>query len=115
MTSENIMLTQGMKIFLAVLACAAIIFLQRAFPFLLFSKKNPPKIILFIEKYIPPMIMTVLLFYCLKDLNFSSGLKGFFPYISGILLTILLHLWKNNSLLSIFGGTIVYMILIRIF
>lgn len=92
--------------------------LERAFPFILFSRKNPPKIINFIEKYIPPMVMAALLLYCIKDISFVSNgtvdLKGFLPYTIGIGATIALHIWKRNSLISIFGGTGIYMILIRI-
>lgn len=99
-----------------------IILLERAFPFVLFSRKNPPFIIRFIEKYIPPMVMTALLFYCLKDISFFKqidnitkiNLSGFLPYICGVSVTVVLHLWKKNSLLSICGGTIIYMVLIRI-
>jgi len=103
---------------IAIFAITAVIILERAFPFILFSKKNPPKIILFIEKYIPPMVMAALLIYCIKDISFVSNnkidFKGFLPYIIGVGSTIGLHLWKRNSLISIFGGTIIYMILIRI-
>ena len=93
-----------------------IILLERAFPFVLFSRKNPPFIIRFIEKYIPPMVMSCLLIYCLKDISFTSigGTNGFIPYLSGVVVTIVLHVWKRNSLLSIFGGTALYMILIRV-
>lgn len=105
-------------ILIAIFCTALVILLERAFPFLLFSKKNPPKAILFIEKYIPPMVMAALLFYCVKDINFvtaaSIDLAGFLPYTIGIAATILLHLWKRNSLISIFGGTGIYMVLIRI-
>lgn len=102
------------KVLVAVLGSALIIFFERAFPFLLFSKKEPPRIIRFIEKYIPPMVMAALVVYCLKDLSFSGGAVGFMPYIAGVIITVILHLWKRNSLISIFGGTAVYMILIRI-
>lgn len=102
-------------------AIALVIIAERAFPFILFSKKNPPKIILFIEKYIPPMVMAALLFYCLKDINFVTtennvpaiDIIGFVPYIASVGATIFLHLWKRNSLISIFGGTVLYMLLIR--
>ncbi|MCR4743083.1 MAG: AzlD domain-containing protein [Treponema sp.] len=110
------------KVLIAVIGSALVIFLERALPFLLFSKKNPPKIITFIEKYIPPMVMASLLFYCLKDINFVNKTeeiskidwKGFLPYLAGIASSIGLHLWKRNSLLSIFAGTVIYMILIRV-
>lgn len=108
--------------FIAIFCTAIVILLERAFPFILFSKKNPPVVIRFIEKYIPPMVMAALLFYCIKDINFVSIInevktvdwKGFIPYIFSVAITIGLHLWKRNSLISIFGGTIIYMILIRI-
>ncbi|MDE5798258.1 MAG: AzlD domain-containing protein, partial [Treponemataceae bacterium] len=52
--------------FVATVLTAAVIFLLRAFPFLLFSKKDPPPFLRFIEKYIPSMIMAILIVYCLK-------------------------------------------------
>jgi len=106
----------------AIFCIALVVFLERAFPFILFSKKNPPSVIRFIEKYIPPMVMAALLFYCIKDINFVSIVdevktvdwKGFVPYLVSIGATIGLHLWKRNALISIFGSTIIYMILIRV-
>ena len=102
------------KVLIAVLLSSIIIFFERAFPFILFSKKEPPAILQFIEKYIPPLVMIALVCYCLKDISFTTGLGGFIPYIAGVIITILLHLWKRNSLISIFGGTAIYMILIRL-
>ena len=43
------------KAVIATLISAAVIFATRAFPFILFSKKQPPSFIRFIEKYIPPI------------------------------------------------------------
>lgn len=87
-----------------------LLFLLRAFPFLVFSKKDPPAIIRFIEKYIPSMIIAILIVYCLKDIQFASAPFGL-PSIVGIAATVGLHLWRNNAMVSIFGGTIIYMIL----
>lgn len=91
-----------------------VVFIERALPFLLFSKKEPPAIIRFIEKYIPPMVMAVLVVYCLKDMNFTSGAAGFVPYLAASGVAAGLHLWKRNALLSICCSTIIYMILIKI-
>lgn len=101
------------QILIATVISAAVIFATRAFPFVLFSKKDPPAIIRFIEKYIPPMVMAVLLVYCFKDVNFASNPFGLNEIIA-LYVTIMLHLWKSNSMISIFGGTIIYMILIRL-
>jgi len=90
-----------------------IIFLERAFPFLIFSRRQPPAIIRFIEKYIPPMVMAALVIYCLKDINFKGESVEFLPYLAGTVITVALHLWKHNTLLSIFTGTAAYMILLK--
>ena len=95
---------------IATLVSALIIFFTRAFPFLLFSNREPPKILRFIEKYIPPMIMAILLVYCFKDVNCSDKPFGL-PHIIGLTVTVITYLWKNNSMVSIFGGTIIFMIL----
>lgn len=100
----------------ATLCSMLVIFLERAFPFILFSRKKPPKVISFIEKYIPPMVMAALVVYCLKGISFASGsenLDKYLPYLAGSAVTVALHLWKSNALLSILGGTISYMLLLK--
>lgn len=94
----------------ATLISAAIVIFERAFPFIVFAKLNPPSAIRFIEKYLPPLAISCLLVYCLKDINFLS--KPFaLPEIAALSATVLLHLWKGNALLSIFTGTAVFMLL----
>ncbi|MBR5933938.1 MAG: AzlD domain-containing protein [Treponema sp.] len=101
------------KAFIGMFISASILFSLRAFPFVLFSKRNPPAILQFIEKYIPPMVMAVLVVYCFKDVNF--GIKPFgIPEVAALTFTVGIHLIKNNPMLSIFGGTTLFMILSRI-
>lgn len=95
---------------LATLIAALVIFATRLFPFALFSKREPPSILRFIEKYIPPMIMAILLIYCLKDVNFTARPFGL-PQLIALIVTVASYLWKGNSMVSIFGGTIVFMLL----
>jgi branched-subunit amino acid transport protein AzlD len=99
--------------FYSSLLAAGVIFSTRVFPFILFSGKDPPAILKFIEKYIPPMVMAILLAYCLKDIHLSSEPYGL-PHFAALAGTVLLHLWKKNAMLSIFGGTIFFMIMNRI-
>jgi len=96
--------------FIATIISALIIFATRLFPFALFSHKEPPAILRFIEKYIPPMIMAILLVYCFNGIDFSQKPYGL-PHFIALTVTTLTYLWKNNSMISIFGGTIVFMIL----
>ena len=82
-----------------------IVFCERLFPFAVFSKRKPGKLIHIFERYIPPVVMLGLLIYSLEQ---------WVPSISAITFTIITYLWKKNTLVSIFGGTIIYMILIRV-
>ena len=54
----------------------------------------------------------MLIVYCLKDTTFLSGSHGL-PELAGILVTAALHLKFRQMLLSIGGGTAVYMVLIQ--
>ena len=105
-------------IIIVIFVCALIIFSERAFPFVLFSKTNPPKIIKIIQKFIPTMVISCLLVYCLKDVTFTDKnglyLKGFIPSFSALFVTLGLQLWRKNTLLSILCGTVIYMVFLRI-
>lgn len=97
----------------ATVLMALVTLTTRAFPFLLFSRRDPPAVIRFVEKFIPPMVMAVLIVYCLKDISWTvlpSGLRE----IAALIVVGTLHIWKKNAMLSIFGGTAFYMILLRI-
>lgn len=101
-------------ILLIILAAAVVTFFTRAFPFLLFGKgeKMHPALA-FIGRTLPLSVIAVLVVYCVKDALFVS-FSAFWPQLIGIFVTALLHLWKRNNLISIAGGTIIYMILIRL-
>lgn len=105
-------LTLGMA--LAATAVGAVtIFGERLFPFAIFSKREPPKLIRFIEKYIPSMIIAMLIIYSLKDAEFTQAPYGL-PYIAGIAAAAGLHLTLKNPMISVFGSTALFMILTRI-
>lgn len=93
---------------LAVALMALVILATRAFPFLLFSRRKPPRALRFVERYIPPMVMAILVVYCLKDVPWGKGFAGA-AELAALALAIGLHLWKKNAMLSIFGSTAFYM------
>jgi len=102
------------KIYLAILVMAGVNYFTRVFPFIFFRKKKPPKIIMYIEKFFPPVIMSILIIYSLKDINLSImpyGLKE----VGAVLFTAFLHIRFSNYLVSIFSGTIFYMFLMQYF
>lgn len=94
----------------AVPLAGLVILATRALPFILFSRRDPPAIIRFIERFIPPMVMGVLVVYCLKDIQWAAWPSGV-RELAAITLVTALHVWKKNAMLSIFGGTAFYMVL----
>lgn len=81
-------------------------------PFLVFPKgKTPPKFVQYLGKVLPCAAIGLLVVYCFKDVA-SSGTYGI-PEILSVLLIIVLHKWKKNTLLSIGGGTALYMLLVQ--
>lgn len=85
----------------------------RVLPFLLPSRWAEHKWVKRANHFLPGSILTLLVFYAVKDtaiLDYPFGL----PEIASASVVVILHLWKKNTLLSIAGGTAVYMILIRI-
>ena len=93
--------------------CALASVLTRALPFLLLSEKKPtPPIVRYLGNVLPAAVFGMLVVYCLKGTNFLGGTHGL-PEIAGILVTAVLHLRFRQMLLSIGGGTTVYMVLIQ--
>ncbi len=85
----------------------------RFLPFIIFNSKKPtPKYIEYLGKALPAAIFGMLVIYCLKNVSVFSGSHGL-PELIAIILTILLHLWKRQTLFSIAGGTVCYMLLVQ--
>ena len=98
---------------IAIAVAALCTFATRLVPFALFGgKKEVPQIVNYLGKVLPAAIIATLIIYCVRSVDFTSGYHGA-AEISAILLTAILHLWKNNTLISIGGGTIFYMFLIQ--
>ena len=84
----------------------------RIIPFLLFRTKEPSSLVQYIERNMPLMIMVILVFYALKDVKWEVYPFGFAEII-GVGVATVLHVVFKNALLSIFGATAVYMVLIQ--
>ena len=106
------MLTTGQAI-AAIAVMAGVTFLTRALPFLLFDRgDSPPKLVLYLGRVLPPAIIAMLIVYCLRGVSFSTP-GGWVPQLLCVAVVVALHLWKHNNLLSIFGGTVLYMVLVQ--
>ena len=97
----------------SIAVMSAVTFLTRALPFLLFDRgEHPPKIVLYLGKVLPPAIIAMLIVYCMKGVTFSIP-AGWIPTLLAGAAAVLLHLWKGNDLISIFGATGLYMVLVQ--
>lgn len=87
--------------------------LTRFLPFAVFSSKRPtPRYIRYLGKVLPGAVFAMLVIYCLRNVSFLQGSHGL-PELIAIGVTVGLHLWKRQMLLSIAGGTICYMLLVQ--
>ncbi|MCD1159050.1 branched-chain amino acid transporter permease [Peribacillus castrilensis] len=88
--------------------------LTRFLPFIVFPSGKPtPKYVQYLGKMLPSAVIGLLIIYCLKDVSLQSESHGI-PEFIGVAVVALLHVWKKMMLLSIAGGTIVYMMLIQL-
>lgn len=90
-------------------------FLTRYLPFFLFDRKNsqPPKIVLYLGRVLPPAVIMMLIIYCLRNVSLAAPGHGI-PEFLCVALAAGLHWWKGNNLLSIFSATILYMFLVQV-
>lgn len=96
----------------AILAMAAATVVSRAAPFLFLGRvaERPP--VRYVGTATPPIIVTLLVLYCLKDISLASAPYGL-PEGIALALTIGLHFLWRNALVSIGCGTAVYMAIVQ--
>ena len=96
-----------------ILAVAAGTQITRWLPFWLFpEKKDPPAVVLYLGRVLPAAVMGLLVVYCLKNVSWTAAPHGL-PELLSIAAVAVLHPWKGNVLLSIAGGTALYMLLVQ--
>ena len=87
--------------------------ITRSLPFLIFpAGKETPDFIKYLGRVLPAAVFGMLVIYCLRNVDFLSGSHGA-PELIAIAAVTLLHVWKRQMLLSIAGGTIIYMFLVQ--
>lgn len=102
-----------LQIVVMVLAVAAGTQLTRWLPFAVFPEdKEPPKVILYLGRVLPPAMMGLLVAYCLRNVSLAAAPHGI-PEAIALAVVAGLQLWRRNVLLSIAAGTAVYMVLVQ--
>ena len=99
---------------LLIVVAVLVTMATRFLPFLIFGEnRRTPPIIEYLGKVLPCAIMGMLVVYCLKGVSFLSSPYGL-PELIACVVVAALHVWKRNSLLSIGGGTVCYMLLVQL-
>ena len=113
MAMNNLSPIPASQALVLILVMSVITFIIRALPFLLFpGNKKTPSYILYLGKVLPFAIIGMLVVYCLKGVSIVTAPFGI-PELIAVVVIIVLHVWKRNTLLSIGGGTILYMFLVQ--
>ena len=87
--------------------------LTRFLPFLAFPEgRKRPKVITYLGTVLPYALIGMLVVYCFKSVSVFA-----YPYcipeLLAVVLVTVLHIWKRNTLISVFGGVIFYMVLVQ--
>ena len=100
---------------LTVAVCTAATMLTRFLPFLVFGSRGGkvPEVVEYLGHVLPAAIFGMLIVYCLKGVSLTSGSHGI-PEAIAIGVTIALHKWKHETLGSIAGGTLCYVLLVQL-
>lgn len=97
---------------LIIAVCAACTFAERFFPFAVFGKREVPDTVRYLGEILPMAVIATLVIYCLRGTDVSSA-ASLVSAALAVIATVLLHLWKSNTLISVVGGTTVYMIFVQ--
>ncbi|MGN0650877.1 MAG: branched-chain amino acid transporter permease [Oscillospiraceae bacterium] len=82
-------------------------------PFIVFPANKPaPKYIQYLGKALPAAALGLLVIYCFKGVDILGGSHGI-PELIALICITGLHIWKRQVLISIAGGTVVYMLLVN--
>lgn len=104
---------KNLYVALAIAVAALVTAALRFAPFLLFrGDRQTPKLLSQLGELLPYAIMGMLVVYCLKDVSLTAAPFGL-PEVLGCAAVVALHVWKRNTLISIAGGTAVYMLLVN--
>ncbi len=94
--------------------CVLATVLTRFLPFIIFRGNKPaPKYVQYLGRALPAAIFSMLVVYCLKNVNVTAYSFGI-PELIAIIAVVALHLWKRQMILSIAGGTVLYMLLVQV-
>jgi branched-subunit amino acid transport protein AzlD len=94
----------------AVVVSAAVSWALRALPFAALTRLRSSPTVTYLGTAMPAGVMLILVVYCLRDLP-SASLRQTGVTLFALAATVALHLWRRSPILSILGGTALYVTL----
>ena len=88
-----------------VAVSAAITWALRALPFAALAPLRRSVVVRYLSLHMPLGVMVVLAFYTLRNIPTADGPEPC-AAVAALAVTVGLHLWRRNLLLSIVGGTL---------
>lgn len=96
-----------------VLVITAVTMFTRFAPFAIFGRSGKvPAIVGYLGAAMPAAVITMLVVYCLRNTSFTAFPFGA-PELIACVVTALVHWFGKNTLISIAGGTVLYMVLVQ--
>ena len=97
----------------ASLTMFAVTFALRAVPFAILRPLRDSALIDYLSRHMPAGIMVILVVYTLRGVSLGETPHGL-PEALAIAATVILHLTRRNAVVSILGGTTVYVLLVNL-
>ncbi|WP_068279258.1 branched-chain amino acid transporter permease [Aldersonia kunmingensis] len=95
---------------LALGVTVAITLALRAAPFGVRKAMADSDLLADIGRWMPLGAVVILATYCIATIDFSGTAHGL-PEITGVAVTVAVHLWRRNAVVSILAGTIACLVM----
>ena len=100
---------QSVTILVVVLGTILTLFL----PYLVFTERRRiPQVITDLGRLLPPAVFGLLVIYCLRNVDILNPTQ-LVPTAAALVITAALFFWRRDMLLPMAGGTLAYMMVMR--
>jgi branched-subunit amino acid transport protein AzlD len=96
-----------------VLVSAAITWVLRALPFAVLAPMRRSAVVRYLSLHMPLGIMVILAFYTVRNVPAAGAVPGW-SGVAALAVTVGLHLWRRNVLLSIVAGTLTNVLMVSL-
>jgi branched-subunit amino acid transport protein AzlD len=96
-----------------VLVSASITWLLRALPFAVLAPMRRSAVVRYLSLHMPLGVMMILVFYTVRNVPAAGAVPGWSAG-AALAVTVGLHLWRRNVLLSIVAGTLTNVLLVSL-